>query len=127
MSPQTLRSFRHLEGHHVSVSLGDGSRLDDCELVSAGRGHNATLWLHDGQDELRKDNAALEQEKVHLWETMQRLGQYIYIAQHLGYRTLEIPVRWNDVAGTKVSMTGGLAAFLDPVKVRWNGMRGRYK
>jgi uncharacterized protein YaaN involved in tellurite resistance len=39
--------------------------------------------LYDGQDELRKDNAALEQEKVHLWETMQRLAQYIYIAQRL--------------------------------------------
>jgi uncharacterized protein YaaN involved in tellurite resistance len=39
--------------------------------------------LFDGQDELRKDNAALEQEKSHLWETMQRLGQYIYIADHL--------------------------------------------
>jgi uncharacterized protein YaaN involved in tellurite resistance len=39
--------------------------------------------LYDGQDELRKDNAALEQEKVHLWETMQRLGQYIYIAEKL--------------------------------------------
>lgn len=39
--------------------------------------------LYDGQDELRKDNAALEQEKVHLWDTMQRLAQYIYIAQHL--------------------------------------------
>jgi uncharacterized protein YaaN involved in tellurite resistance len=39
--------------------------------------------LYDGQDELRKDNAALEQEKVHLWETMQRLTQYIYIAQQL--------------------------------------------
>ena len=37
--------------------------------------------LYDGQDELRKDNAALEQEKVHLWETMQRLTQYIYIAR----------------------------------------------
>ena len=39
--------------------------------------------LQDGQDELRKDNAALEQEKAHLWETMQRLAQYIYIADHL--------------------------------------------
>ena len=39
--------------------------------------------LYDGQDELRKDNAALDQEKVHLWETMQRLAQYIYIAQRL--------------------------------------------
>ncbi len=39
--------------------------------------------LYDGQDELRHDNAALEQEKVHLWETMQRLNQYIYIAKQL--------------------------------------------
>ena len=30
--------------------------------------------LVHGQDELRKDNAALEQEKMHLWETMQRLA-----------------------------------------------------
>jgi uncharacterized protein YaaN involved in tellurite resistance len=39
--------------------------------------------LLDGQDELRKDNAALDQEKVHLWETMQRLAQYSYVAGHL--------------------------------------------
>ncbi|MDQ1736000.1 MAG: hypothetical protein QOH56_2251 [Pseudonocardiales bacterium] len=39
--------------------------------------------LLDGQDELRKDNVALEQEKVHLWETMQRLAQYSYVAEHL--------------------------------------------
>ena len=39
--------------------------------------------LYEGQDELRKDNAALEQEKAHLWESMQRLTQYIYIAEHL--------------------------------------------
>ncbi len=39
--------------------------------------------LLDGQDELRKDNAALEQEKIHLWETMQRLAQYGYVAEHL--------------------------------------------
>jgi uncharacterized protein YaaN involved in tellurite resistance len=32
---------------------------------------------------LRKDNAALEQEKLHLWETMQRLNQYAYVAEHL--------------------------------------------
>lgn len=39
--------------------------------------------LYDGQDELRLDNAGLEQEKLHLWETMQRLTQYAYIAQRL--------------------------------------------
>jgi uncharacterized protein YaaN involved in tellurite resistance len=39
--------------------------------------------LYDGQDELRKDNAALDQEKSHLWDTMQRLTQYLYISEHL--------------------------------------------
>lgn len=39
--------------------------------------------LYDGQDELRRDNADLEQEKVNLWATMQRLNQYIYIASQL--------------------------------------------
>jgi uncharacterized protein YaaN involved in tellurite resistance len=39
--------------------------------------------LYDGQDELRKDNAALDQEKSHLWGTMQRLTQYLYISEHL--------------------------------------------
>ena len=39
--------------------------------------------LRNGQDELLKDNAALEQEKVHLWETLQRLAQYVYIADRL--------------------------------------------
>ena len=51
MSPQQLlRSLRHLEGHQVSVSLGDGSRLD-CELVSAARRGASTVWVHDGTDD----------------------------------------------------------------------------
>src|SRR4029077_16175612 len=45
--------------------------------------------LYDGQDELRKDNAALEQEKLHLWETMQRLPPYIFIAPQLHDRRAE--------------------------------------
>jgi hypothetical protein len=64
MSPRTLRSFRHLEGHHVSVALADGTRLDDCELVSAGRGATASIWLHDGMDD-RMLSAA---DVVDLWE-----------------------------------------------------------
>ena len=53
--------------------------------------------------------------------------EVLYIASHLGYRALEVPVRWNDVAGTKVSMWRGVAAFLDPLKVRWNGLAGKYR
>jgi len=39
--------------------------------------------LLSGQDELRKDNAAIEQEKANLWEIMQKLEQYIYIGKKL--------------------------------------------
>ena len=53
--------------------------------------------------------------------------EVLYIACRLGYRCLEVPVRWNDVAGTKVSMWRGVAAFLDPVQVRWNGVKGKYR
>ncbi|MFC8796768.1 toxic anion resistance protein [Promicromonospora sp. NPDC057138] len=39
--------------------------------------------LYNGQDELRKDNAALNLEKQYLWDTMARLNQYIYVAERL--------------------------------------------
>ena len=53
--------------------------------------------------------------------------EVLYIARRLGYKSIEVPVKWNDVAGTKVSMWRGMAAFLDPLKVRWNGLAGKYK
>jgi dolichyl-phosphate beta-glucosyltransferase len=53
--------------------------------------------------------------------------EVLYIARHLGFKCLEVPVRWNDVAGTKVSPLLGMAAFLDPLKVRWNGVTGKYR
>ena len=37
---------RHLEGRRVCVALVDGSRLDDCQLVSAGRHGAPSLWLY---------------------------------------------------------------------------------
>ncbi len=39
--------------------------------------------LRSGQDELSKDNAALNMEKQHLWDSMGRLNQYVYIAEQL--------------------------------------------
>ncbi len=39
--------------------------------------------LYEGQDELRKDNAAIEQEKVNLWNMMGQLQQYIYIGKKI--------------------------------------------
>ena len=53
--------------------------------------------------------------------------EVLFIAKRLGYRTLEVAVRWNDVLGTKVSMLAGAKGFLDPVKVRWNSITGKYR
>ncbi|EAP97887.1 hypothetical protein JNB_13023 [Janibacter sp. HTCC2649] len=39
--------------------------------------------LRSGQDELTKDNVALNLEKTNLWAAMGRLNQYIYIAERL--------------------------------------------
>ena len=53
--------------------------------------------------------------------------EVLFIGRHLGYREIEVPVRWNDVPGTKVSAWRGIAAFSDPLMVRWNSIRGRYR
>ena len=37
--------LRLLEGQQVSLALGDGSRIDDCQLVSAPRGGANQVWL----------------------------------------------------------------------------------
>ncbi|HYI59801.1 MAG TPA: toxic anion resistance protein [Microlunatus sp.] len=45
--------------------------------------------LRNGQDELAKDNAALNMEKQNLWATMGRLNQYVYVAERLDSRLSE--------------------------------------
>ena len=63
-----------------------GNRLRDyfAKYRSAQSHLNAIIEaLLSGQDELRKDNASIEQEKVNLWQTMERLRQYVYLAQML--------------------------------------------
>ena len=42
--------------------------------------------LRDGQDELRKDNASIEQEKQNLWQAMQALQRYAYMAKSVDAR-----------------------------------------
>jgi uncharacterized protein YaaN involved in tellurite resistance len=45
--------------------------------------------LRNGQDELAKDNAALNMEKQNLWATMGRLNQYVYVAERLDAKLTE--------------------------------------
>lgn len=61
-----------------------GRKIDDYFMkYQSAQGHlNAILeTLYRSQDELRKDNAAIEQEKVNLWNAMQRLRQQAYVGR----------------------------------------------
>ncbi|MCU1273544.1 MAG: glycosyl transferase, family 2 [Bryobacterales bacterium] len=63
-------------------------------------------------------------------QQLERFGfdvEVLFIARKLGYRVTEVPVRWNDVAGTKVGTLSGLSAFLDPLRVRINQLKGKYR
>jgi uncharacterized protein YaaN involved in tellurite resistance len=63
-----------------------GNRMTDYfRKYRSSQGHiNAIIVsLYDGQDELRRDNADIEQERANLWTTMGRLRQYAYLAEQL--------------------------------------------
>jgi len=44
----------------------------------------------------------------------------LLIAQKLGLRAVEVPVRWANVEGTKVGLSQGVRSFLDLVRIRMN-------
>ncbi len=63
-----------------------GNRLKDYFLrFESAQSHLDAILksLYDGQDELRKDNAAIEEEKIQAWAIMERLEQYIYIGRRI--------------------------------------------
>jgi len=78
---QGLLSSKHLFG-----VIPFGNRLRDYfGRYQSAQGHlNAILQaLYRGQDELRRDNAAIEQEKVNIWDIKGRLQAYLYMASKL--------------------------------------------
>lgn len=46
MTGNRISELRSLEGRQVCVALSDGGRIDDCQLVSAARGRDATIWIY---------------------------------------------------------------------------------
>jgi dolichyl-phosphate beta-glucosyltransferase len=130
------------EREHAPVVIG--SRALDRSMVGvhqpffremSGRFFNLAmravtgLPFHDTQCGFKLFETAAARE-IYKRQTLDGFGfdvEVLYIASHLGYRTLEVPVRWNNVEGTKVSMLLGAQGFLDPVLVRWNGLRGKYR
>ena len=65
MTGMRRRQLASLEGRQVSVALRDGLRLDDCQLVSAGRHPVSSLWLFaNGADTF----VSLD-DVIDIWET----------------------------------------------------------
>jgi hypothetical protein len=57
--------MKALEGYQVSLALRDGSRIDDCQLISGGRTRAGTLWLFWGGT----DTFIPVDDVVDFWET----------------------------------------------------------
>ncbi|MGH9648825.1 MAG: dolichyl-phosphate beta-glucosyltransferase [Bryobacteraceae bacterium] len=51
----------------------------------------------------------------------------LLIARIHGFKVVEVPVRWDNVEGTKVSALTGIRAFGDLAVVRWHQLCGRYR
>jgi glycosyltransferase involved in cell wall biosynthesis len=137
---ETLWSAARESGAQVAM----GSRALDRSLIgvhqpllreSAGKLFNVAVRLIAGLPfrdtqcgfKLFETRAARE---IFRRQRLYRFGfdvEVVFIARQLGYSVIEVPVKWNDVAGTKVGALGGLSAFLDPLRVRLYQLRGKYR
>ena len=105
-------SFRETMGRifNLSVQLGSGLRFHDTQCGF----------------KLFSRRAAAE---IFRRQRTERFGfdvEILYLAEKLGFRTVEVPVRWNHCEGTKVGMFSGADAFLDVWRVRRNDWLGKY-
>jgi len=127
------------------AAVAIGSRALDRSLInvhqsffreSAGRVFNLLMQLltglrfRDTQCGFKLFEARAGRE-VFRRQRLERFGfdaEVLFIARRLGYRTVEVPVRWSHSEGTKVSMfRDSLNMFLDLLRIRWNQLRGRYR
>jgi glycosyltransferase involved in cell wall biosynthesis len=51
----------------------------------------------------------------------------LFIARMLGIKAVEVPVRWANVEGTKVSLAKGLDSFIDLLRIRKFQLQGKYR
>ncbi|MBL8295247.1 MAG: hypothetical protein JNN08_25605, partial [Bryobacterales bacterium] len=116
---------RSLIGVHQSAFRETAGRFFNL-LVQLGTG--LRLWDTQCGFKLFRADAARE---VFRRQQLERFGfdvEALFIGKRLGYRIVEVPVRWNHVEGTKVSMLSDSAdMFLDIARVRWNQICGRYR
>src|SRR5215472_12150831 len=94
-------------GRGLLSHLPFGNRTKDyfAKYQSAQHNLDAIIQaLYHGQEELQRDNAAIEQEKVNLWQMKGRLEQYAYMANKLD-EALDARVRGLELADAEKAKT----------------------
>ncbi len=142
-----IEEFIHLEKAvaNGNAAVAIGSRALNRELIgvhqsqlreAAGRFFNLVMrvtvglpfWDTQCGFKLFRADAARE---VFKRVRMERFGfdaEALFIAKLHGFKTVEVPVRWNHADGTKVSMfKDSIDMFLDLLRVRRNQLRGLYR
>ena len=137
-SKKWKNSGARLEREHAQVAIG--SRAVDRSLVGVhqpvlreamGRVFNLPCaWSPDCRSKTRSAASSSSRPppaaRSSRRQQLDGFGfdvEVLFIAKQLGYQAVEVPVRWDNVEGTKVSLLLGFAAFLDLLKVRGNGFR----
>ena len=116
---------RSLIGAHQSAFREFGGRFFNL-MVQLGTG--LRFWdTQCGFKLFRRDAAQAVFKRLQL----ERFGfdvEALFVAQRLGFKIVEVPVRWNHVDGTKVSLTNdSIDMFGDIVRVRWKAWKGLYR
>jgi dolichyl-phosphate beta-glucosyltransferase len=133
--------WRAVENEPAEIAIG--SRAIDRSLIGvhqpafrekAGQLFNWTmrrvlrLNIRDTQCGFKLFSAAAARE-IFPRQKLDRFGfdaEVLFIGRKLNCSILEIPVRWNNVEGSKVSLWNGASSFLDLMRVRLNDVRGIY-
>jgi dolichyl-phosphate beta-glucosyltransferase len=134
--------WRELQRQNAQIAIG--SRALDRSLIgvhqpgfreSAGKVFNAVMRVvaglpfADTQCGFKIFSAETARD-IFSRQTLERFGfdvEILFIARRFRYKTIEVPVRWNHVEGSKVSMFTGIHAFKELADVRFNDLMGYYK
>jgi hypothetical protein len=66
MTATRVKELQRLEGSRVSLALAGGHRIDDCDLISVGRGRCRSLWIfNNGTDQFVSHS-----EVIDYWEAL---------------------------------------------------------
>ena len=65
MADRRMTKLRSIEGRQVSITLRDGTRIDDCNLVSSGRNRLDNLWVFVNGADVFVPRA----DVVEIWQT----------------------------------------------------------